>query len=162
MKKFFSISSHLGENKPFVIMSPFEAAITNGGKPFANAQVKLNYSWNSGNAEEQEGFDTLFSTDANGRVFMPPIERDIFISNIQTTTANYIIKVIHGAEEITIHSIGKVDPRLHGELDTPVTDLSCDLNDPLRVIVDPRNHEGTLYTTRCKTPVFERFQQIEI
>lgn len=162
VKKVFSMSSPVGKNEPFVIMSPFEATITKGGKPVANTQVKLNYSWNSGSTEEQEGFEVLFNTDTGGKVRMPAIERNIFMSNLQTTTANYSIKVRLEGEEVVIHSIGKVDPKLHGELDTPATKFSCELEDPLKVIVDPRDHDGTLYTTRCKTDVFNQFQQVEI
>lgn len=162
VKKVFSMSSPVGKNEPFVIMSPFKATITRGGKPVANAQVKLNYSWNSGNAEEQEGFDEFFTTDTNGILSMPEIKRDIFVSRVQTTASNYSIEIKNGDEWDVIHSIGKKDPALNGELNVELDMLSCELTDPLMIVVDMRRHVGSLYTTRCRADQFKEFRTEEI
>ena len=162
VKKVFSMSSPVGKNEPFVIMSPFEATITKGGKPVANTQVKLNYSWNSGSAEEQEGFDILFTTDANGFVSVPAIEKQIFVSQIQTTTSNYVISVLHNDGAVEIHDVAKSDSAMYGELGVKVEEYKCELTDPFVGIRDTRREKYSLIATRCTWDGFENLKKIEL
>ena len=154
-----SINKMFGEKKRFVIMSPFKAKITYKGKAIKNTKVKLNYSWNTDSKNSYEGYDEYFMTDENGVVEMPAITRKIFVSNIQPTVSNYCIEVGHEGEFIEILSVAKEDPKMHGELGQPLSDLRCELTDAFYAVLDPA--EKSLYGSRCNWKERMLFEIIE-
>lgn len=161
-KEVFGMTSGIGKKQPFVIMSPFKAMITKSGKPLANALVKVHYSWNSGTADDEEGYISEHKTDSNGIVSLPKIEREIFISNIQTTASNYLISVVHDGEEIEMHSAGKVKPEINGEFNQAVSKYTCDIDAPYMMVSEAGNIKSGYATTKCNWKGREKLNPEEL
>ena len=115
-------------------MSPFEASLSNNGAPLANARVKLWYTWATAEGEDAAGHTVYFTTNEEGYVSMPSIEKKIFISNVQPNASMYTIEVEVDDEFETIADITKRSPDLYSELGSKVPDMKCDLESPMTSI----------------------------
>lgn len=111
--------------KKFVIASPVEGVLLQGGKPLTDTRITRRLRWNG----NDDGILQEFFTDARGKFSLPVHEEELELGMTQFVSSSKLESEINGKVYDLWYS-NKFDEDLHAETDGEILeDLICDIEE---------------------------------
>lgn len=111
------------EKKTYVIFSPLEGVLMDGGQPLPNASLTRRLRWNG----NDEGLVQSFTSDDQGRFSLPVHEEALTLGKLTQFVAKADISVeFEGVYQDVWYST-KFEPEIFAETGAQLRELVCDL-----------------------------------
>ena len=140
--------------KTYVIASPLEGKLVDGGSAMANAKLVRKLEWNG----DKEGVEEqVFHTDGDGNFSLPLFEVETTMRGLEQFVGKSKIyfENTEQARELLWYS-ATMKEEVYSDTGGPVGDLVCDISNPKVVTQEtPRK-----VTTRCRWGNMSRYIEI--